>query len=360
LSKNILELCLSPDLGGLELCVVDYFRYFTLKTETYIAVAPMQKIDKYIENKNKFRLKRNKYFPFIAAYKLAKFIDKNAIDILHFHWTKDIATAVLAKLLSKRQVKLVQSRHMNMTRFKDDFYHKWLYKNIDMIHAVTQQVKEQLVHFIPQDIRPKIEMIYLGVDAPSTDEKRVKELQKEYTLYDSFVVGIIGRIEEGKGQYIAIDALEKLKDLNIKLLIIGSAMESTYYHELEKKVKDLELDDKVLFIGFTSEINEYVKLCDVTILATKKETFGLVVIESMVNGVPVIATNNGGPLEIIDDGVDGLLFDRSSEDLTRKIEELYYDKTLQQELSNNGYIKVKKKFDKMTQMEKMYEALSES
>jgi len=360
LAKNILELCLSPDLGGLELCVVDYFHYFTLKTETYIAVAPLKKIDKYIDNKHKFRLKRNKYFPFIAAYKLAKFIDKNDIDILHFHWTKDIATAVLAKLLSKRRVKIIQSRHMYMTRFKDDFYHKWLYKNIDMIHAVTEEVKEQLIHFIPKETRPKIELIYLGANEVKSNEKRVNELQREYKLHDSFVIGSIGRIEEEKGQYIAIEALEKLKDLNIKLLIVGYAMEQKYLHELEKKVQELELDDKVLFTGFTSEISEYLNLCDVTILATKKETFGLVIVESMVNKIPVIATNNGGPLEIIDDGVDGLLFDRSSEDLTRKIEELYYDKTLQQELSNNGYIKVKKKFDKMTQMEKMYEALSES
>jgi len=360
LSKNILELCLSPDLGGLELCVVDYFNYFTSKTQTYLSVAPMKKIDKYIESHNKFRLKRNKYFPFISAYKLAKFIDNNEIDIIHFHWTKDIATAVLAKFLSKRQVKLIQSRHMNMTRFKDDFYHKWLYKNIDTIHAVTQQVKEQLIKFIPQEIRPKIEIVYLGVDEPNIDLKRVEELEKEYALDDSFVIGIVGRIEEGKGQYIVIDALAKIKDLDIKLLIIGSAMESKYLYELQQKVKELEIENKVLFVGFTSEINEHIKLCDVTVLATKKETFGLVVIESMVNGIPVIATNNGGPLEIIDDGVDGLLFDRSSEDLTQKIEKIYSDKELKQQLSTNGYAKVKEKFNKVKQMEKMYEVLSES
>ena len=51
--KKILELCLSPDLGGLELCVVNYFEHFSLKTETYLCVAKDKKIDNYIKNDNK-------------------------------------------------------------------------------------------------------------------------------------------------------------------------------------------------------------------------------------------------------------------------------------------------------------------
>ena len=79
-------------------------------------------------------------------------------------------------------------------------------------------------------------------------------------------------------------------------------MSEEYLDTLKNKVEVLGIEDRVNFIGFTKEINEYISLCDVTVMATKKETFGLVIIESMVNGVPVIATANGGPLEIIDDG----------------------------------------------------------
>ena len=66
--------------------------------------------------------------PIIPALKLAKFIDNNDIDIIHFHWTRDIATVILAKLISKKNPNVLQSRHMTMTRFKDDFYHNFLYK----------------------------------------------------------------------------------------------------------------------------------------------------------------------------------------------------------------------------------------
>ena len=360
MSKNILELCLSPDLGGLELCVADYFNYFKTETNSYLFVAPQKKLDKAVEDTNKFTLKRNKLFPIFPALKLAKFIDEQSIDIVHFHWTRDIATAVLAKVLSKRKPKLIQSRHMTMTRFKDDFYHKWLYKNIDIMHAVTYGVKEQLGKFIPADIRPKIEMVYLGVEEPAVDDVKVLTLREKYKLQDSFVVGIIGRIEEGKGQYLLVEAIEKLKHLNIKVLIVGHSMDEAYVNALKKSVQESGLDERIIFTGFTKDVNEHIKLCDVTVLATPKETFGLVVIESMVNGVPVIATANGGPLEIIDDRVDGLLFDRTSEDLVKKIEMLYNSSELRDTLSQNGYLKIKEKFDKEKQMKKMYEVINES
>ena len=334
---NILEFCLSPNLGGLELCVLDNF----------------------IDDKDKFTIKRNKFFPIIPAVKLAKFIDKNSIDIVHFHWTRDIATVVLAKVLSKRKPKIIQSRHMTMTRFKDDFYHKWLYKNITTIHAVTNQVKEQLIKYIPRNIRPNIEMVYLGVDEPIVDDKKVLKLKEKYKLKDEFIVGIIGRIEEGKGQYLVIEAMAKLKNLNIMALIVGDTMDDSYMVELKNKVKDLGIEDKIIFTGFTRDVNEHMKLCDTTVLATPKETFGLVVIESMINKVPVIVTANGGPLEIIDDNKDGLLFNRTSDDLVKKIELIYKDNEFKNELSTNGYKKVKEIFNKDIQMDKMYEVICE-
>ena len=354
---NILEFCLSPDLGGLELCVLDYFKYFKKQTNCYLCVAPDKKLDSFIDDKNKFTIKRNKLFPIFPAFKLAKYIDKNEIDIIHFHWTRDIATVILARLISKRNPKVIQSRHMTMTRFKDDFYHKWLYKNIDTIHAVTNQVKEQLEKYIPYDIRPKIEMVYLGVAEPKIDIDKVTKLKEKYNLENQFVIGIIGRIEEGKGQYLVIEAISKLKSLNIKVLIVGHTMDEDYMNELKNKIKELKIEDKIIFTGFTKDVNEHIKLCDTTVLATPKETFGLVVIESMINKVPVIATANGGPLEIINDKEDGLLFDRTSEDLVKKIEILYQNNNLKNRLSSNGYKKTKERFDKTIQMKKMYQLI---
>lgn len=357
MNKKILEVCLSPDLGGLELCALDYFNYFKTKGDTYICVATQKKLDNYFEDENKFTLQRNKFFPIIPALQLARVIDVKGVDIIHFHWTKDIATVVLAKVLSKKKPKLVQSRHMSMTRFKDDFYHKWLYKNIDTIHAVTNQVKEQLIKYIPQEVRPSIEMVYLGVKERVVDKKLIKKLKENYNIQNEFIVGIVGRIEEGKGQYILIDALKELQELNIKVLIVGNTMEIEYLKSLKDKVKLMDIEDKVIFTGFIKEVNEHISMCDVTVLATPKETFGLVVIESMINKVPVIAVGNGGPLEIIDDTKDGLFFDRSSGELAQKIEILYNDRRRKEELALAAYEKTRLKFDSNKQNEKLFKLI---
>ena len=356
-NKNILELCLAHGLGGLELFTASCYKSFSKKTTCKIVVAPNEKLDNYLDNEDKYLIKRNKFFPIIPALKLAKYIDKNDIDIVHFHWTRDMMTAVLAKLLSKKRPKLIQSRHMGMTRFKDDVYHRWLYKNIDLIHAVTYKVKEQLEKFIPQDVRPEIEMVYLGTEASAVDKKIVEDLKNKYKKNDEFIVGIVGRIEDGKGQHKVIDAIAKLIDLNIKALIVGSAMQESYLNELEQKVKKLGLQEKVIFTGFTKNVDEYMQIFDINILATTNETFGLVVIEAMVNKVAMIATNHGGPLEIIDDGVDGLLFDGTPEDLAVKIEMLYNDEAFKTNLAMGGYDTVMKKFNANKQSDKLYEVI---
>ncbi|MEK6659734.1 MAG: glycosyltransferase family 4 protein [Campylobacterota bacterium] len=356
-NKNIVEVCLAHGLGGLELSAVHCFEYFKTKTNCSIIVSPNTKLDNSIEDKNKFTIKRNKLFPIIPALKLAKFIDGNDIDVVHFHWGKDIVTVVLAKLFSKKKPKILHSRHMNMTRFKDDIYHRWLYKNIDLLHAVSKQVKEQLQKHIPNDIIAPIEMIYLGVKENNATEEKVENLKSKYGLKDEFIVGMIGRIEDEKGQHILIEAMERLKNLNIKALIVGQSMSQNYLNELKNNIQELGLENKIIFAGFTKDVSEHMKLCDTIVLATKKETFGLVLIEAMRNRVCAIATNNGGPIEIIDDGINGLLFDRSSDNLASKIEYLYNNPEKKISLSNAGYEKAKSEFDYDIQMQKLYDAI---
>jgi glycosyltransferase involved in cell wall biosynthesis len=358
MNKNILEVCLSPDFGGLELFSVHCYETFKNKTLCKIAVAPEKKLDKYLDAEDKIYIQRSKFFPLRPAFSLAKQIDAYDIDIVHFHWTKDIITVVLAKLLSKKKPKVVQSRHMVMTRFKDDFYHRWIYKNVDMIHAVTKEVKKQLIKYIPAEISPKIELVYLGVKEKNRVDLIAKK--KEYSITDNdFVVGIIGRIQEGKDQHVVIEALGELKELDIKLFVIGDSMDDEYLKRLHTLCEEMKLEERVYFTGFTKEVDAYMQLCDVTVLATTNETFGLVIIESMANGTPVIATDRGGPLEIIDDNVDGLLYDGSSKDLAKKIKYIYNNKELKKSLIQESAIKVKNKFDFDRQLEKFYQIIRE-
>jgi len=116
------------------------------------------------------------------------------------------------------------------------------------------------------------------------------------------------------------------------------------------------LRKKLIFLGFVNEPSKFMQICDVIVAASKNETFGLVVIEAMKNQKAVIASKSGGFLEIIDDGLNGLLFENENvEELCMKIEKLYSDKKLKDTLALEAKRKVDLEFDSEIQFEKLKE-----
>ena len=322
---RILELCLSPDLGGLEL----YMKNLTQNIGALAVISKKSKL-KIVFEKEKMKYLTNRRYDFL---RLAKIIDENEIDVVHLHWTKDILICVLAKIFSKRKPKIVQTRHMHMTRFKSDFYHKFLYKNIDLIIAVTNLVKEQLQKFIPKDIAPSIRTCYIGVKKPRViDEDEKKKLKDELGLKNTFTVCIVGRIEKAKGQHIVLSAVEKLRanGIDAKAVVVGGCMNEKYLSELKAKYKD------DIFLGHVLNPTDFMQICDCVVLATQKETFGMVLIEAMRCEICTVASDSGGPTEIIDDTKNGFLFKSfNDDDLYEKLLSLQ-DRNLRLNLAKKG------------------------
>lgn len=300
--------------------------------------------------------KRNILLSWLNARSLARIIDDEEIDVLHLHWTKDLPLAIMAKLISARKPRVVQSRHMTMTRFKADFYHRFLYKNLDLMLAVTQQVKTQIEKFIPEGIRPTVEVLYIGAEQPSIiSEDERKSRREQLGLAESFTVGIVGRIERQKGQHLVLEALKKLsqKGIDAKALIVGHTMDEAYLQQLKEDYHDIGI-----FTGFTDEAQALMQLCDVEVLATDKETFGLVLIEAMMCGVCVVGSDSGGPLEIIDNGATGLLFKTfDSDDLSAKLEILAHDAHKRMEFAKAGQRKAMEMFESQKQFAQLQQIL---
>lgn len=365
--KKILQLCLSPDLGGLELYFFRLSQYLNSNNNIVLAINEDGKLKDKINETNdfiSFSFKRKSTLKSIFnANKLAKIIDSEEIDLIHLHWTKDLPLVVLAKVLSKRKPKIVQTRHMAITRFKSDFYHRFLYKNIDLIIAVTKEVKIQLKKFIPNDIRPKLVSSYIGaLSVDPIDNIKKEILKKKYNLKEEFTIGIIGRIEEAKGQYLLINAINILKNegINIKALIVGHTMDYNYLNKLKSDIKIKKLEEHIIFTGFTDEVQNLMQVCDSIVLATKKETFGLVLIEAMQCEISVIASNTGGPLEIIVDNESGLLFESQNEiNLAKKIKYLYENKHVKDNLALNGKIRANELFNDNKQFNEVSKILED-
>ncbi|WP_345992900.1 glycosyltransferase family 4 protein [Sulfurimonas sp. HSL-1716] len=365
--KNLLELCLSPDLGGLELYMVRCAKALEEDMNVISVINAEGKLEQYYKD-TPYRYEAIKRKSGMGAYgtakKLARIIDENKTEIIHAHWTKDLLTAVLAKKLSTHKPRIVQTRNMTMTRFKDDVYHRWLYKNISLMLPVTYQVKEQLEHFIPQKVRPKIEVLYMGSDKPELlNDEEVKELKDKLGFdLESFNVGMVGRINEAKGQHLLIKAVELLvkKGLSVNAYFVGHPMKESYLEELKHDVKSRGIEQNIHFLGFMKNPHHFYQICDAVVLASMRETFGLVLIEAMQVGTAVIGSNSGGVVEIIDDEKTGLLFENQNyEDLAKKIEMLVGDIHLKENLAKAGQEKCQEKFSNEKQFVKLKSILEE-
>lgn len=355
---------MSPDLGGLELYMAKASLFLSEKFNLITVINENSKLEPYLKDKIKYKVvkKLSNIFMLASAKKLANIIDNEDIDLIHFHWTKDLPFVVLGKLLSKKKPKIVQSRHMSMTRYKGDFYHNFLYKNIDMILAVTKQVQEQIIKYIPSSVRPKLAVLYPGADKhENISDKEVRALQEKLGMKDSsFKIGMVGRINEDKGQNLLIKAVEllHLRGHEVDAYFVGSAMAESYLEKLKKDVKEKDLQNFIHFVGFLKSPSSFYAVCDTIVLASKRETFGLVLVEAMLMKKSVVGSNSGGVLEIIDDRENGLLFESQSfESLADSLELLIKDKELMNKIAINAKKKASQIFDNEIQFNKLSKIL---
>jgi glycosyltransferase involved in cell wall biosynthesis len=342
---NILELCLSSGLGGLELYVYHASNALKKNHKVTVLVLENSKLDNHYRQYstiNRHYLKRSKNpIPIINARKLARLIDNEKIDLIHMHLGKDLPLCAFAKALSKRKPALVYTRHMMITRSKNDFYHNFLYRQIDLMLTITKELELLARSFIPQCAN-KITTLYTGVKQPEIflDKNTIKQQRKTLGFSENdFIAGLIGRLEENKGQYLLIDAVHiaKQNKHNIKALIVGHEMKQGYRDRLKARARKLGIAENVKFHDFVSQPQQLMQLCDCVVLATDRETFGLVLPEAMRAGVAVIGSNSGGVPEIINHEKTGVLFEtKKAGSLYQQIERLYLNPDFKNKLAQQG------------------------
>ncbi len=324
-------LCLSPGKGGLEL----YARRSTeIITELGHQCVTVSNSDSTVfstnnDSNNDLCYSLNVSFhllPLYSAMKLARIIDSNKIDVIHIHWSRDFNLAVFAKLFSSRNVKLIYTRHMAITRHKDDIYHNFLYRHVDRFVVITKQLMTEATEFLPLPAS-KIKLLYHGLNKPESKSVNCEKFKLRSNTKLILHLAIFSRIEEGKGQHLLVEAVNRLSNNNkeIHVTVIGHVMDQTYFQALQKSISNYNLTEQFHYHQFLDKASSYMSCFDAVVLTTYAETFGLVLIEAMQSGVAVIGSNAGGVPEIINDKVTGLLFEsKNVESLSKKIE-YYYD-----------------------------------
>ena len=252
---------------------------------------------------------RDKSFDIPAIKALARLIKEIEPDIVHTHG------ALSGRFAGKRCGKhVVFTRHSGFatpavfTKGPGKVVYKYINKHYaDRIIATSLFCRDDLIKCgVPGN---KIDLILNG-SPPLTklDEQRRIDTRREYGIaQDEFLAGIVARIEPYKGQMFVVEAARLLKDSGrkIKIIIAGTG---SYEDVVKKRAKELELDDVVVFTGFVADVSPLMGILDVQINASYVETSSLSLLEGMSIGLPAIASNESGNPWVIQDGVNGLLF----------------------------------------------------
>ncbi len=353
---KILELCLSPDLGGLELYMYRCCRELGKNAEVIPLVNAEGRLYRRLQDEGfepRTLQRKNRSLPLFASRRLARLIDTEQVDIVHIHWTKDIPLAALAKAFSRRKPMLVSTRQMQITRPKRDVYHEFLYRQIDLNITITKALADDMRGFLNPAYADRVVPLYYGVAPPCEflNSEARRTLRTELGIGDAtFLVGLFGRIKHYKGQHLLVEAIGKAlqQGEDVAALIVGHAMEDDYLADLKQQVQANGWQARILFRDFVDQPQRLMQACDVIALTTVEETFGLVLVEAMRAGVAVIGSDRGGVPEIIDHEKTGLMFrSTSADDLYSQLQRLWRDRSFCADLAGAGKVKADKLFDEV-------------
>ena len=185
------------------------------------------------------------------------------------------------------------------------------------------------IHIVPTGI--EVERFY----KENVNLKEVLDLKKNYQLTKKdFTIIFVGRIAEEKNIPFLIEVMENLKNLKIKLLIVGDGPDKEKYEDL---VQDKDLSDKIIFTGKVAydEMPIYYQMADLFITASTSETQGLTVIEAMGAGLPIICIDDESFNSVVIDDLNGYLF-KTKEECQKILEKIYKDHRLYESLVNGA------------------------
>jgi N-acetyl-alpha-D-glucosaminyl L-malate synthase BshA len=248
------------------------------------------------------------------AGKIVDIVKSAHLEVLHVHYAIPHASAaLLAKQILKEEdinIPVVTTLHgTDITLVGREASYEpvvsWSINNSDAVTAVSHSLKaDTLEHF---QIRRNIHVIPNFIDFTRFNKKPREHFKKAIAPNNEKILVHTSNFRKVKRVDDVIRVFEMVqKSISAKLLLIGDGPERSH---IEKVCRELDVCDKVTFLGKQEAIEEILSVCDLFILPSERESFGLSALEAMACEVPVISSNAGGLPEVIDNGVNGFLSD---------------------------------------------------
>jgi len=366
--------CYKPLVNGVVTSISSLKEAYERKGHEVYIFAP--RVEDYIDQeKNIFRYRsvnitsKVKYpLSLPLSFKVKKVITEFNPDIIHIHhpFLLSSAATMYGKKLGIPKILTLHTQYEQYAYYASPIPERVTQKAIkmiisnlahktDCITTPSASMKELIEGY---GIKNRIEVIPNAIHLISfrkDDELKKTEIKKKYNLKeDDKIILFVGRVASEKSIDKIIKALAIIKKRSIdkeKLLIVGNgpAMD-----ELKQLARTLKVEEDVIFAGAISyeEIKHYYKIAYVFTIASTTETFGIVTIEALASGVPVLAVKAPGAIDILTDGLDGLLVDNDTEKFADALEKIIRDPELREKLSR-GALKTSEKYSIDTISERM-------
>ena len=246
------------------------------------------------------------------ASKIAEVVKMEQLDIIHAHYAMPHAVcAILAKQMTSERLKVVTTLHgtditiLGYDSSLQDMI-KFAIEKSDAVTAVSHALAQETYELIQPDQEIRTIFNFIDYPAPEKDSDNAVTLKAELGIQANEKVVIhVSNFRKVKRVPDIIDTFAAVADKTpSKLLLVGDGPEMSF---VSKKIKTMGLQEKIMLLGKQENLLELYSICDVCVLMSEKESFGLVLLEAMIHGVPCLGTQVGGIPEVIEDGVNGYL-----------------------------------------------------
>jgi glycosyltransferase involved in cell wall biosynthesis len=321
-----------------------------------------------------YALPMKKYVDIYSLCKIGAILRDFKPDVVHLYFIPDIWLVVPAVKMFFPKAKIFLLRSMQSAPMKDWFRTK-LFRGLTKIIVMSDFLKYDFLSQTRLD-EEHVEKIYVGVDLEKFQVRTSREniLKKDYHLKpDDILIGLVGRIDTGKGQDKFILAAKDVVDVvgrsypgfvgRLKFLVVGSSEKGSglaYEKTLKKLACDSGIQDLVIFTGFRNDIPRVMAALDIAVFPSKDEAFGLVVIEAMAAAKAVVGFRRGAFPEIIVHHETGLIVNYDSASLGRGIVELVVDEEKRIRYGAQGRTIVEQKFSLETTLSKFLDVYRRS
>jgi sugar transferase (PEP-CTERM/EpsH1 system associated) len=362
---NVLHLIQGLEIGGLEIMVVNLLERLDRSRyrPSICCYDSLGSLSQGLPEKGigVHLLKRRHGIDYFYPFKLAKYLRKSKIKILHLHNPTALFYGTLAgKIAGTTCIIYTEHGRDFSSSSKVKIANSLLCRMVDKIVVVAECGKRYLVEHEGVDEK-KIIKIYNGIDSKKFGTiQEVTLIRRELGITDNqSVIGIVARLDPIKNHACLIRAMKIIVTSlpGSLLILIGDGSLRT---ELENLTADLGLQDLIKFLGARSDIPELLSILDVFVLSSVNEGLSLTLIEACAAGKPIVATNVGGNAEIVEHEGNGLLVPSDQpEALAKAVLEILTDKTKARLMGEFGRKKFEKEFT-LDIMVKRYEALYNS